>query len=86
MKKKLSPDFKAMCQENADFETDGPRSSPWICHVCGHKSHTGEGVACSVCYKITCALHLQHKSSFNPASGLYELQPICLLCAGAKLH
>jgi hypothetical protein len=65
---------------------NGNGPSPWICHVCDYKSQTGEGVACSVCYKTTCALHLKHVSSYNPASELYELQPVCILCIGAGLH
>ncbi len=75
-----------MCEENAECGMDGARPSPWICHVCDHKSQTGEGVACTVCYKTTCGLHLKHVSAYNPASGLYELQPVCIFCVGAKLH
>jgi hypothetical protein len=65
-------DRKYMTEENADT---------WICHVCDFTSSSTESRACSVCYKVTCALHLQTVSSFNSESGLFELQPICALCA-----
>jgi len=58
--------------------------SPWICHVCDFKA-TGESTACSVCYMTTCSRHLQHIPSLNPASGLYELKPICVHCAVARM-
>jgi hypothetical protein len=53
---------------------------PWICHVCDFKS-VGESKVCSSCYKTTCDTHLRHVTVYNPGSGLYELQPICLNCA-----
>lgn len=55
-------------------------NSPWMCHICGHSSRLGEGVACSQCYKITCPIHLLTTTVFNPASGLFELQQICVEC------
>jgi len=54
--------------------------SPWICHICDHKSVNSEPVACSVCYKITCAMHLVHKTVLSRETGLYELQPVCVDC------
>ena len=60
-----------------------PEASPWLCHVCDIKS-TGESVACSVCYRTTCHLHLQHVSVLNEENGLYEIQPVCVLCTVEK--
>jgi hypothetical protein len=60
---------------SADFEP-----SPWICHVCGHTSTVGEGIACDQCYKIACRRHLVVASIYNPDSGLYELKQICVDC------
>jgi len=54
--------------------------SLWICHICDATGR-GESRACAVCYKTTCALHLQTRSFYNEQSGLYELQPVCLWCA-----
>lgn len=59
--------------------------SPWICHVCDYRSSATESTACSVCYKTTCAAHLKHVTTFNAASGLFELQPVCIYCALEKL-
>ena len=59
---------------------DAPEKSPWICHVCDVKS-TSESVACSLCYKTTCAAHLTHKSAYNEETGLYEINPVCVVCA-----
>jgi hypothetical protein len=53
---------------------------PWLCHVCDVKS-VGESRTCAACYKTTCDKHLRHVTAYNPKSGLYELQPICLNCA-----
>jgi len=55
-------------------------SSAWICHVCDGKGH-GESTACALCYQVTCSTHLTHRSTFNPQSGLFELQPVCVACA-----
>ena len=60
------------------------RDSPWICHVCNLKA-TGASTACSVCYMTTCSRHLQHVPHFNRDSGLFELQPICVNCALARM-
>ena len=60
-------------------------SSPWICHVCDSTGR-GEAQACAQCYRVTCPAHLQVKAVYNQESGLYELQPICRLCATAGLH
>jgi hypothetical protein len=59
--------------------------SPWICHVCD-KTGKGEAQACARCYMVTCPAHLQVKAVYNAGSGLYELQPVCLLCATEALH
>lgn len=55
-------------------------SSPWICHVCGYRSQSGEGIACEECYKITCSKHLTVASCYNQQSGLYELRQVCVEC------
>ncbi|ORJ62505.1 hypothetical protein [Geothermobacter hydrogeniphilus] len=55
-------------------------ASPWICHICDAKG-SGESTACSRCYQVTCAAHLTHRSVYNPQSGLFELQPVCMACA-----
>ena len=52
----------------------------WLCHVCELKS-IGKSRVCAACFKTTCDKHLRHVTAYNPASGLYELQPICLHCA-----
>jgi len=62
---------------------DESSCSPWICHVCNLKS-TGESTACSVCYMTTCSRHLQHITSYNRDTGLYELQPVCVNCVLAR--
>lgn len=64
---------------------DSGESSPWICHIC---DSTGKGAAqaCTQCYMVTCPAHLQIKAVYNAETGLYELQPICLLCATAALR
>ncbi len=59
--------------------------SPWLCHVCNYTSSTTESIACSLCYKTTCSVHLKHVTAYNAESGLYELQPVCIHCAAAKL-
>ena len=58
--------------------------SPWICHVCDFKSTGTESRACSVCYKTTCATHLKKVPTYNPESGLFEIQPVCVFCAGKR--
>ena len=62
--------------------TNDNGDGPWMCHVCDLKS-TGASKACSVCYKTTCATHLQHVTAYNSENGLYQLQPVCLHCAVA---
>ena len=44
-------------------------------------NEVGESLTCCSCFKVTCAKHLQHVSSYNQESGLYQLMPICLDCA-----
>jgi hypothetical protein len=70
--------------ENRDCTESDPHHSPWICHICDTKS-TSESVACSVCYRVTCHLHLTHVTELNRESGLYELNPICLDCAAERM-
>ncbi len=65
--------------------TDDNERVPWMCHVCDYRSSSTASVACSVCYKTTCAVHLKHVQVFNAESGLYELQPVCIHCVAAKL-
>jgi hypothetical protein len=60
--------------DHSEFQTS------WICHVCDTRG-TGESLTCSNCFKVTCAKHLKHVSSYNPENGLYQLMPICLDCA-----
>ncbi len=55
-------------------------SSPWMCHICDYRSTIGEGLVCSECYKITCREHITTTSVYNPDSGLYELQLVCVEC------
>lgn len=64
---------------------DNSPGSPWICHVCDYKASCGEGIACAVCYKTTCGAHLKKTPRFNADSGLFELQPVCVVCAMAPL-
>jgi len=59
---------------------DEQQKSAWMCHVCDLTSDKSEPIACAFCYKVTCALHLAHKTVLNKESGLYELQPICVEC------
>lgn len=59
--------------------------SAWLCHVCDYKSQGGQSVACSVCFKTTCSTHLQHVPVFNEETGLYEIRPVCVLCAAQGL-
>lgn len=59
--------------------SSGQEKSPWICHVCDY-TDTTESVACSVCYKVTCANHLVHKTLLNEETGLYEIRPVCVEC------
>ena len=59
-------------------------NGPWLCHVCDMKS-TGPSKSCSACYKTTCNMHLQHVTVYNPETGLYQLQPVCLECAIAEV-
>jgi hypothetical protein len=54
--------------------------SPWICHICDTKG-SGESLTCSNCFKVTCAQHIKHVTSYNKETGLYQLMPICLDCA-----
>lgn len=65
---------------------ESAEKSPWICHVCDRRETNGEGQACALCYKITCPQHLQTQPIFNPQSGLYELQPVCICCSTPGLH
>ncbi len=65
--------------------TNDSVAGPWLCHVCDLKS-TGPSKTCSVCYKTTCATHLQHVTAYNPDNGLYQLQPVCLQCTVAALQ
>ncbi len=60
--------------------SDTPEKSPWMCHVCDYTSNDTEPVACAFCYKVTCAVHLAHKTVKNEETGLFELQPICVEC------
>jgi hypothetical protein len=53
----------------------------WICHICDFTSSSTESRACSICYKIACSLHLKTVTEFNAESGLYELLPVCVVCA-----
>ena len=62
--------------------TSEEQLSPWLCHVCDRTFHDIESTVCSICYKTTCSDHLQRIARFNPNTGLYELQPVCLFCAG----
>lgn len=55
-------------------------NNPWICHVCDGKFQ-GESIACSRCFKITCAAHLRYLPTRQPDSGLYVLEPVCIACA-----
>lgn len=55
-------------------------SGPWLCHICD-ATGTGESIVCSHCYKVACAQHVKHVTSFNPETGLYQLMPVCLECA-----
>lgn len=64
--------------------SDTPEHCPWICHVCDATS-TGESTACSICYKTTCPLHLRRVSLYNAESGLYEVAPVCVLCAASAV-
>ena len=56
-------------------------NTPWICHVCDFISKASESRACSVCYKTTCNKHLQTLPTFNPETRLFELVPVCTVCA-----
>lgn len=60
-------------------------SVPWICHVCGKKSSTGAGKACSLCFKIACGAHLKPLPLKSEAFGNLELKLVCAACA-AKLE
>lgn len=64
--------------------SDTPEKSPWLCHVCDYTSQSEESVACSVCFKTTCSAHLKIVTVYNTENGLYEFQPICVLCAAAE--
>ncbi len=59
-------------------------NSRWLCHVCGYSSDIGTGQACAECYKICCRQHLTVTGVYNPESGLYELQQICVECQFKK--
>jgi hypothetical protein len=56
-------------------------ATTWICHICDFTSSSSESRACSLCYKVACSMHLKNVTKFNAESGLFELQPICALCA-----
>jgi hypothetical protein len=60
---------------------DESANTPWICHVCDFTSSASESRACAVCYKTTCPAHLKTVPTFNAETRLFELQPICVLCA-----
>ena len=62
------------------MSSSNEEKSPWMCHVCDFTSKDTEPIACAFCYKVTCAIHLAHKTVMNEESGLYELQPICVEC------
>lgn len=55
-------------------------TSSWICHICETKG-SGESLTCCNCFKVTCSKHLQHITSYNRETGLYQLMPVCLDCA-----
>ena len=57
-----------------------PEKSPWICHVCDYTSKTEESKTCSLCFRVTCSLHLQKVQVYNEQSGLYEPAEICIYC------
>jgi len=56
---------------------------PWICHVCGKKSATGAGKACSLCFKIACDSHLMLLPLKNEKFGNFELKLVCTACSEA---
>lgn len=58
--------------------------SPWMCHVCDHRSTVGEGLTCSECYKLTCREHMTTTSVLNEETGLYEFRQICVECQFRK--
>lgn len=64
---------------------DDEGGNQWICHVCDMKAR-GECRACERCYKTTCSSHLRSVPVYNPESGLYEMQQLCLFCASPELH
>jgi hypothetical protein len=57
------------------------KSIPWICHVCGKKSSTGTGKACSLCFKIACDAHLKPLALKSEKFGNPELKLICTACS-----
>ncbi|NOY13398.1 MAG: hypothetical protein GXP51_06880 [Deltaproteobacteria bacterium] len=61
------------------------QNSRWICHICDYSSTIGEGQACSQCYKIACPEHMTVSTVYNPATGLYELQAVCVECHLRKI-
>lgn len=65
--------------------SEKPENSPWLCHVCDYKSRGEGSTACSVCFKTTCSTHLKLSTVFNAETGLYEIQPICVLCSFAEM-
>jgi hypothetical protein len=56
-------------------------SVPWICHVCGKKSSTGVGKACSLCFKIACDAHIKPLPLKSEKFGNLELKLVCTACS-----
>jgi hypothetical protein len=61
--------------------TEENKSVPWICHVCGKKSATGAGKACSLCFKIACDDHLKPLPLKSEQFGNLELKLVCAACS-----
>lgn len=61
----------------------GNEKVPWICHVCGKKSSTSAGKACSLCFKIACDAHINAMPLKSEKFGNLELKLVCTACADA---